>query len=277
MSGTNAGTGQPIRFFCGRCRRQRDHSAPYGLPNTTQVPTGRVRLLASPRPGVRMDHRRIAEYACSCGYRGWSRHVELLRRLDRMGIPDARPAKIGPSINTRTEKHGDDNVAALDIPVTFLLDPVDLCDLLKSEDAAQRLFRYSQPAPNAISVAGDPAIPVLKSFALGGKIEGVLAVMTFDALAGPIELRLTDAKLAKMRLEPQFAGKTLCAVTIQTAPDLTDDILALLGHMNGECQISIEAPNYGSQAELPLGAPPAAPAAEEEAEEETADAEEDDE
>ena len=51
-----------------------------------------------------------------------------------------RPAKIGGSINTRTEKHGDDDVAALDIPLEFLLEPDELCAILKTEDAAARLF-----------------------------------------------------------------------------------------------------------------------------------------
>ena len=32
----------------------------------------------------------------------------------------ARVARIGGAINTRTEKHGDEDVAALDIPVTFV-------------------------------------------------------------------------------------------------------------------------------------------------------------
>ena len=32
-----------------------------------------------------------------------------------------RPAKIGPSINTRTQRHGDDDVPATDIPLSGIL------------------------------------------------------------------------------------------------------------------------------------------------------------
>lgn len=171
---------------------------------------------------------------------------------------DARPAHIGGSINTRTERHGDNDVAALDIPVTFVIDPVDLCDLLKSPDAAQRIFRYPEVAAGQVAQAGDPAIPLLKSLALAGKIEGATVRLDFDTLQGKTTLTLDAAKLSKIRLTPMFSGKTQCALTIQTTPDLDDDILALFGHMNGDCQLEIEVQHYGSQAELPLE-PPAPP------------------
>lgn len=174
-----------------------------------------------------------------------------------------RACQVGGSINTRTEKHGEDNVAALDIPVTFLLEPVELCVLLKAEEAAHRLFAWSKAGP------GDPAIPSIKSFGLSEKIEGARATLAFDGLQGPVELVLPGVKLSKIRLEPKFAGKTECSLTIQTTPDFDDKLMQLFEHMNGECSLSIEAPNWNSQTELPLEQPETEAAADEPVLEET--------
>lgn len=68
--GTNAGTGQPIWFKCGRCR---------ALAGAVAL-TGRTR--ARRRGGIRMTTR-AREYVCECGYRGWSGHVDLERKAAR--------------------------------------------------------------------------------------------------------------------------------------------------------------------------------------------------
>jgi hypothetical protein len=158
----------------------------------------------------------------------------------------SREAKIGAAINTRTEKHGEDDVAALDIPLEFLLEPDELNALLKSETAADRLFR----------VGGDPALPALKTLSLKEKIEGARVTLTFDSLNEEITLDFSDAKLAKIHVEPKFSSKSMCYLTVQVVPDLDDQaILHLLGHMNGTCEIELHVKGYGGQKELPLEQP----------------------
>lgn len=75
MSGTNAGTGQPLSFRCAKCRI----GAQYGMSRRgwNVELTGRTREVG--RGGVRMD--RIArEYRClDCKHVGWSRHYDLPR------------------------------------------------------------------------------------------------------------------------------------------------------------------------------------------------------
>lgn len=161
-----------------------------------------------------------------------------------------REAMIGPSINTRTESHGDENVTALDIPLSFLLDPVELCAVLRSVEAAHRLF-----LPDPKGVLDQPALPALRSLALIDKIETCHVVLVFDALAGPVTLTLTDCTLAKVKLTPKFAGRTECHVTVQTTPDLEAPILELLGAMNRSCQVAIESETWNSQGNLALEQP----------------------
>lgn len=171
---------------------------------------------------------------------------------------DTRPAKIGSSINTRTEKHGDDDVTAFDIPVTFVLGASDLCELLQCSDVVERLFTYDVLKVNETThrAARAPAIPLLKSLALGAKIPGATVVLSFDTLTGPVELKLLDAKLSKVKLTPMFDGMTTCALAVQTTPDLDKSVLSLFGHMNGDCTIEVQVQDYGAQAQLPLGDPP---------------------
>lgn len=164
----------------------------------------------------------------------------------------ARVAKIGGAINTRTEKHGDEDVTALDIPVTFVLDAIELCWVLKSEEAADRLFLTTN------GQHGEKAMPAVGVLKLREKIEAANVNLTFEGLMGDVSLDFAGAKLSKITIDPLFAGRSNCSLTIQICPDLDDTaILALLGHMNGECQLTIVAEGYNAQIGLPLGAPPA--------------------
>ena len=59
-----------------------------------------------------------------------------------------RVAKIGPSINTRTEKHGEENVPAIDIPLSsIMLTGKELGRLLRQETAAEDWFEKNSDGP----------------------------------------------------------------------------------------------------------------------------------
>jgi hypothetical protein len=77
MPGTNAGTGQPITFLCGKGRRAGGFFGGQGWAHGDYVRTGRVRTRAS-GGGVR-TLRDAHEYRCRCGHVGWSRHKGVLR------------------------------------------------------------------------------------------------------------------------------------------------------------------------------------------------------
>lgn len=72
--GRSAGTGSPVWFRCFRDRR-----GDYHPPGSTVELTGRERGYGSKR-GSAMGSRSThisREYRCSCGYVGWSNHVDL--------------------------------------------------------------------------------------------------------------------------------------------------------------------------------------------------------
>lgn len=82
MPGTCGGTGVPLRFRCGECRRalsglRRRGGAERGLYFRVTL-TGLTRDVGGHR-SVRMD-RISRQYRCrDCGHVGWSRHVDLRR------------------------------------------------------------------------------------------------------------------------------------------------------------------------------------------------------
>jgi hypothetical protein len=56
-----------------------------------------------------------------------------------------RPGQIGPSINTRTERHGEESVPGVDIPVSgLMLDKPELNALLQDVDAHDALYTDSR-------------------------------------------------------------------------------------------------------------------------------------
>jgi len=88
MPGSNAGTGQPMRFICGKCRkneykRHRWNNPHTGLDVYAFHTTGRKRFRPNyNRGGGRVDVNWVYEYECvapRCGHVGWSRHIDVAR------------------------------------------------------------------------------------------------------------------------------------------------------------------------------------------------------
>jgi hypothetical protein len=141
-----------------------------------------------------------------------------------------RPAQIGPSINVRTEKHGEENVPAVDIPVTdIFLDKDEFNGLMQDEDAHDAFFtdeRGKQLEPRFQGIA---------AITLSDKFTG--ARVTIKRNGSDAEnLVLKPAKIAKVKLEPQVGGLTLVSFTVQGNPSDHTDVLALL---NCKCRIQV--------------------------------------
>ena len=141
-----------------------------------------------------------------------------------------RPAQIGPSINTRTEKLGEENVPGVDIPVSgLMLDKPELNALLQDVDAHDALYTDSRGKQL------EPRFQTIDALALTDKFVG--AKVTITSVDGETEnLILKPAKIRKIRLEPQVGGLTLMSCTIQGNPPDHADMLALL---NAKCRVSI--------------------------------------
>lgn len=157
-----------------------------------------------------------------------------------------RTGKIGPSINTRTEKHGDDDVPGIDIPVSgILLDAGELAVLLQDGAAHESFFtnaRSKHPEPRFLDV-----LPVLN---LQGKFEDAKVTLAAGRNQAVI---LKPAKVSKIRLEPQVGGLTAMSCTVQGNPDDHTDVLDML---NKSCTIAIlnaKLEDRDDEPELPLG------------------------
>jgi hypothetical protein len=155
-----------------------------------------------------------------------------------------RPAQIGPSINTRTEKHGNENVPGVDIPVSAIfLTKEEINNLLQDEDAYDALYTDSR------SKQLEPRFMTIEPIKLSDKFTGAKVTISVDEEG----LVLKPAKISKISLAPQVGGLTLMSCTVQGTPADHTDVLALL---NLKCRIQIVGAALEEPApepELPLG------------------------
>lgn len=160
---------------------------------------------------------------------------------------DRRPMQLGPSINTRTQKHGEENVTALDIPFSGLaLSKDELCAVMLDPRAYKLLYkkrknRLDQPMWGSL----------IKALVFRQKIAGCTIVL----YVGRKQVLLSDATLSKVHLERNEGGVTHLSATIQCVPDLDENrpmMESLLARLNDKLDIQIVCEHYGAQPDLPL-------------------------
>ena len=159
-----------------------------------------------------------------------------------------RPATIGRAISTRTENHGDDEVAALTIPVSgILLDHDDLGRVLGDQEAHHRLFL------NEEGLTRPAFIDVSLNF--GEKFKGATVKISPENGAG--EFTIKPATVSKIVLEPTDGGFTHMSCQILGVPEEGNEV-DVLGILNQRCKISVRNGKLevdDAQASLPLPAP----------------------
>jgi hypothetical protein len=120
-------------------------------------------------------------------------------------------------INTRMEQHGDDEVLALDLKITF-----DLPN--KSLDMLSPTLRTSLYDPDdSVDLVDDDNTPNLRNPQLGvlkwaGKYDPVLFCF-HDGETEDDDIRFTDAKLDKITVHAQDGGTCSYTVRIQVHPE----------------------------------------------------------
>jgi hypothetical protein len=160
-----------------------------------------------------------------------------------------RPAQVGPSINTRTEKHGNDDVPGIDIPVSqIFLDKDELNALLQDVEGHDAL--YTEARGEQL----EPRFQTIQPLVLDDKFTGAKVSLEVTTGGEKTVLHLKPAKIAKIKLEPQVGGLTLMSCTVQGNPQDHTDVLALL---NQKCRLSILNAERDEkpvpEPELPLG------------------------
>ncbi len=159
-----------------------------------------------------------------------------------------RPAMLGGSINTRSEKHGDDDVPACDIPISgVLLSRLELNMLANDLGLYDALFRKGEGGVD------EPVLRRFKPLVFDEKFEGC----TVTVIAGltATQFMLDDVRIAKIKLEPQAGGLTALSMQVQVLAEGVD-VTALLSWMNHEIDVEVQfgriEEGKKKQGELPL-------------------------
>jgi hypothetical protein len=165
---------------------------------------------------------------------------------------DNKHAKVGV-INNRIEKHGDKDVTAFDIPLTVLLDPKELNNLLDDPYKHRALFETKGDVAT-------PMFPEFSEFAMKHDLEG--ATVTLHIGHSGFEIEYKDSCLKGLVLAPLHGGETQLDFKLQCNPQ-TKHIVKLLDAQNTEIKLSVADAKIAEkkkrkQRELPLGPDPKA-------------------
>lgn len=127
---------------------------------------------------------------------------------------DKRPCHISNAMSTNTEKHGDEDVGAIDLPLDgIVLKKADL-EALLGVGAFEALYLTDTDLPEVRFTA--IAYPIgLKAEFGEARVELWLGVQTDDNEGG---LVLGDCKVRALKLTPTAGGLTLCKLSIRATP-----------------------------------------------------------
>jgi len=144
-----------------------------------------------------------------------------------------RTCKLGPSINTRAERHGEDeNVPAIDVSVSgIILDREEFGDLTEDPELLGMLFKKQTDSTE---------VPRLADFGpLTFKHKFTDARVTFELGLPKQTVKLVPCKVRKLSFEPVVGGMVRMACQIQCSHEVAPELSKLAPWMNDEVKISI--------------------------------------
>lgn len=150
-----------------------------------------------------------------------------------------RPAKIGKSVNTRTEMHGQDEVPGQDIPISgIILSIEELRAVTDEESAGEGLFKME----------GDQYVPRfmnLGPLAISHKFEN--ATIKFSGGVRPVTYK--NGKIKSIYLTPVGGAMTEMSCTLQVNPQNGDPSAQEL--INAKVSVALKAELEEEEAEDP--------------------------
>jgi hypothetical protein len=157
-----------------------------------------------------------------------------------------REAKLGTSINSRAEMHGDQEVPAFDIPLSGIpLEESELNTLLQDESATESL--YIPPNGNGRTMT-EPRFKGLAPLKLKDKIENAEVLIWIGMAKEPLTLHACN--LAKVTLEPKTGGTTLMSCQVQCTPTIDKSVMRLFDHLGSDVNVQIVVDGFGEQKDL---------------------------
>lgn len=152
-------------------------------------------------------------------------------------ILNRRPGKIGGNIASRTEKHGDENVPAFDMPLeAIMLTQAELNQLMNEPLTSVAWFNDRKDG------LAEPLFKNVKHFAITDTYEA--SIVTLGVGLKERVFALEDVKLVKLKLTPCVGGLTELKLTVQAKTDETNS--SLIEFLSKDCNVAIE---FGSVTE----------------------------
>lgn len=152
------------------------------------------------------------------------------------------PAKLGGHLNARTERHGEDNVGAVDLSLSGIIIGEAMLNILMNDDQAHVSFFRSAVDPAAGGMLTD-------SLQIHPRFRGLKIIPLDDAFdSAKLQIytgRLRKAKLTllgtlkKLKLKPLQGGLTELTCQFQTTPE-SDDVATLFDVMNKDIEVEIQ-------------------------------------
>jgi hypothetical protein len=143
-----------------------------------------------------------------------------------------RPCQLGIHINTRSEKHGEDTVPAVDIPLAgIMLERAELDELVGAN-----FWNAVFDTPVGDGKAPRPAWRLLDDFRLTDKFAGEVVI---DLGPNITPIKLDAVTLTKLRLEPLEGGLTELSLTVQSAEDVEGFVHKLVARLGTEVSATI--------------------------------------
>jgi len=145
-----------------------------------------------------------------------------------------RACQLGSSVNTRTERHGDEDVPACDIPLAgIMLDETELNALCREPYLSRALF-------NDKSGHKEPMLSMFEALPFRDKLEGATVTLVLSTTGAGTELVLGNAKLKGLTLEPLSGGATSLSLKVQVSGDTVPKVVGeLVAHLNGHITVEI--------------------------------------
>lgn len=146
-----------------------------------------------------------------------------------------RPCKLGNSMSTNTEKHGDEDVGAIDLALDGIMLNAPELDALLGNGAHKAL--YICPPPNADEAPlPEVRFAQFKPFAFKGQFEK--ARVALELGMDGYELTLHECKVRSLKLTPNAGGLTTLSCSIRSTPD-GDAVATLYDYLNGDASVTL--------------------------------------
>ena len=149
-----------------------------------------------------------------------------------------RPCQIGNSMSTNTEKHGDDDVGAIDLKLDGMMLNAAELDSLLGDGAHAAIYHRQKSNGKGSDELAEIRFPHLKPLQFKDDFEK--SRVELHVGIDNEQIVLADSKVRRVTLTPNAGGLTTMACSVRSTPD-SDTVAALYDHLNSEGSVAIRS------------------------------------